>query len=515
MILRRWIDVTDLVYYLTRHSSVSGIQRVVANCLPLLLADIAAEVVQFDPQRMTFTHLPRGEVLDLAALASGAAVGGPQPDVRRMAQQLADLASLATPIEPNPGDVLTVVGAGWTHGDFFKAVQGMKLRGAAVVVLLYDLIPVMTHGFPHDTRVEFERYAHGVIELADRVPAISHHTRADYRRFCDRWGRTPQPGRVLRLPPGLTPSSAGSPEPAGKSTDSTPLPQHGGDRLAWPRPYVLMVGTIEVRKNHLTALRAWQTLIAEHGRDMVPDLVCVGRAGWNANEFLEAVAATGGLWGRLHLLDAEVDDTRLTALYTGCLFTIYPSSYEGWGLPIAESLAFGKPVITTTATSLPEVAGDLATYVTPEDPRALADAAWTLITDPALRLSTGHAASTTFQPGTWAEVADTLVAEMRDAVGLTPHDPGLPTLTPGSSTAWPAWSPTKGPPTTAYVSMNTSPPTAPCPSPGRSTAPTGKASPCSPSPATHCGATPTPSPSPAGHPSPSTSSSPTPDPSAC
>jgi hypothetical protein len=110
------------------------------------------------------------------------------------------------------------------------------------------------------------------------------------------------------------------------------------------------------------ALRAWQKLIERHGEDSVPDLVCVGRLGWNSAAFLREYVFTNGLSGKLSVLSSSVDDRELARFYAHSEFTIYPSNYEGWGLPISESLAFGKVPVVARNSSLPEAGGDLAVY---------------------------------------------------------------------------------------------------------------------------------------------------------
>ena len=122
------------------------------------------------------------------------------------------------------------------------------------------------------------------------------------------------------------------------------------------------VGTVESRKNHILALNAWKQLIAKHGAENEPDLVCIGRLGWNAAAFLEEYVATQGLLGKVSVLSNSVTDEELARFYANAEFSIYPSRYEGWGLPVSESLAFGKVAIVANNSSLPEAGGKLATY---------------------------------------------------------------------------------------------------------------------------------------------------------
>jgi len=83
----------------------------------------------------------------------------------------------------------------------------------------------------------------------------------------------------------------------------------------------------------------------EQGDDP-PHLICVGRMGWKATAFVSGLVETNYLDGRVHLL-REISDTDLWTLYSRCLFTVCPTLYEGWGLPVGESLAMGKICVSS------------------------------------------------------------------------------------------------------------------------------------------------------------------------
>lgn len=128
------------------------------------------------------------------------------------------------------------------------------------------------------------------------------------------------------------------------------------------RPFVLSVSTIEARKNHTYLLSIWKLFI-EEGLDP-PDLVFVGRYGWRVADLMEQLRATNFMDGRVHVLH-DLSDPELEQLYDACLFTAFPSFVEGWGLPIGESLAHGRPCVASNTSSMPEVGGDLVDYVDP------------------------------------------------------------------------------------------------------------------------------------------------------
>ena len=122
-----------------------------------------------------------------------------------------------------------------------------------------------------------------------------------------------------------------------------------------PDRFVLFVATIEGRKNHQLMLDIWRRMVVDG--DDPPSLVCVGRVGWRTQTFLAELVETNYLDGKIVLLE-EISDEHLKLLYSRCLFTVCPSLYEGWGLPVGESLAAGKICVCSDRASLPEVAGE-------------------------------------------------------------------------------------------------------------------------------------------------------------
>jgi glycosyltransferase involved in cell wall biosynthesis len=123
---------------------------------------------------------------------------------------------------------------------------------------------------------------------------------------------------------------------------------------------VLGVGTLEPRKNLERLIEAWAGMQSEEY-----ELVLVGSIGWDAGAILRRARRR-----RVRLL-GYVNDDDLVALYSLCEAFCYPSLYEGFGLPVLEAMAAGAPVITSSVSSLPEVAGDAAVLVDPRDAQAI------------------------------------------------------------------------------------------------------------------------------------------------
>lgn len=148
--------------------------------------------------------------------------------------------------------------------------------------------------------------------------------------------------------------------------DAVPLDAGRRSRLGIPGQYVLMVGTIEPRKNHLNTLRAFER--SGVGKEM--PLLLAGRPGW-AYEAALRKARELETRGIVRVLD-YVPEEDLPGLYAGAQAVLYPSITEGFGIPVIEALASGTAVLTGTAPALREVGGDQACYADPLDVDELA-----------------------------------------------------------------------------------------------------------------------------------------------
>jgi glycosyltransferase involved in cell wall biosynthesis len=146
--------------------------------------------------------------------------------------------------------------------------------------------------------------------------------------------------------------------------------------------YLLYVGTLQPRKNLGRVVEGFARLASAPGMGDV-QLVLAGKRGWLYEDLLAQIGREG-LEGRV-LFPGYVDEAELAALYSSALGFVFPSLYEGFGIPVLEAQACGVPVMTSNNSSLPEVAGDAALLVDPNDVDAIADAMLRLATDEALR----------------------------------------------------------------------------------------------------------------------------------
>jgi glycosyltransferase involved in cell wall biosynthesis len=189
--------------------------------------------------------------------------------------------------------------------------------------------------------------------------------------------------------------------------DQAILSQHG-----IKDPYILGLGTLQPRKNFSTLIRAYNQLAREH--QILHKLVIAGGKGWLYDDIFDTVKELG-LEERV-LFTGFVDDEHLPALYRGAELFAFPSLYEGFGIPIIEAMGCGTPVVTSTSSSLPEVAGDAALCVNPHDSTALTDAMWRSLSDTTLRQTLRQRGLERVKLFSWENAASTLLKVYRKAL---------------------------------------------------------------------------------------------------
>jgi glycosyltransferase involved in cell wall biosynthesis len=396
-------DVSDLVYYIGHHDHLTGIQRVQASLLLGLKQARSTQkrgYITFNARTGDFEALDPQYFERLLADLS-------LPQSKRTVTfdkhqaQLGILPS-ARPISPeslalkdDERLVLYLLGAAWVNDDYFHRISNFKRRyGALFVMTVHDLIPVFARETcDPDTAAVFDHFLRKSFLHTDHYFAVSEHTALDLHRFARLNGHTNVPVSVVENAHTFD-EFLRSPTKAVRNRD---------------RPYVLFVSTVEGRKNHSYIFDVWLELTKR--MDNVPELICIGRLGWKAEAFLERMLASKNLNGKIKLL-TDVPDSRLDGLYRGCLFTVYPSLYEGWGLPVGESLAKGKLCVVSDRSSLPEVAGEFGIYIDVESVNDGADKIQKLIQDDSYRSDMERRLHVEFQPRTWQAAAEDLLAKL-------------------------------------------------------------------------------------------------------
>ncbi|OWJ56874.1 glycosyltransferase family 4 protein [Inquilinus limosus] len=293
----------------------------------------------------------------------------------------------------NAGDRVFISGATWGSRflPYLDALEEVKRRlGIEVSLFVHDLIPLIApEHVVNDVPEQFSDWIERMCRFADLFLVNSESTGRDLDRFLRTQAVPAVPIRVVPLAHEfLLPEDQGAARRPARFFD--PERHSLGDRRircevlnAALLPYVLVVGTIESRKNVWTLALVWQEIHRRLGFD-TPRLVFAGKHGWAKQAFDDFLQGTGHLDGYIRIVDRP-DDAELAHLYRHCLFSVSVSYYEGWGLPIGEGLWFGRPVVASNVSAMPEVGGALVEYVDPYDPRSILDACLKLITDEAYR----------------------------------------------------------------------------------------------------------------------------------
>ena len=179
-----------------------------------------------------------------------------------------------------------------------------------------------------------------------------------------------------------------------------------------PVPYVLSVGALQPRKGFPMLIRAFKRLCARWHEPI--ELLIAGQRGWMWED-IEAEAKLTPFAERVHLL-GYVSDEQLPSLYAGATLVAIPSFYEGFGLPLLEAMACGSPVVASNASCFPEVCGDAAQMVDPQDEEAWTDAMIELLEDPAKREKLRRRGLARAAQFTWQRTAEQTLAVYRKTV---------------------------------------------------------------------------------------------------
>ncbi len=178
------------------------------------------------------------------------------------------------------------------------------------------------------------------------------------------------------------------------------------ERLGFKFPYILYIGSLEPRKNLLRLLEAYNQLLdwSSHWH-----LVIVGARNIWKSEPLEKFVGEHNLQSHIHF-PGYIPDDELPALYNGADLFVFPSLYEGFGLPVLESMACGTPVVTSNTSSLPEVAGDAALLVDPYNVEEIAGAMQLILSDVEFAIDLRSRGLERAKKFTWEKTASQTIA---------------------------------------------------------------------------------------------------------
>jgi glycosyltransferase involved in cell wall biosynthesis len=271
----------------------------------------------------------------------------------------------------------------------------ISIPGLINVAWAHDVIPLLHPQYFHaDAQFNFRENVK-MFGRADRVYANSECTRKDLIEHT-----AVQPTKVIAA--GIASSGAFGPREDGVLG---PILSQLGLRQ---RGYILAVATVEPRKNHLRLLHGYLQL--RRRLPDCPDLVIVGTMGWDYQKMM-TFRSENGLEGLVKTFSDRSEED-LICLYSGALFSVYLSVYEGFGLPILEAMMCGCPVLTSDRSSMPEVAGGAATLVNPYDVDAIADALHEMATNGQLRANLSKRGKSRSQVYSWEKSSRVIMDDL-------------------------------------------------------------------------------------------------------
>ncbi|MDP9422823.1 MAG: glycosyltransferase family 4 protein [Pseudomonadota bacterium] len=330
------IDVSRLIWRQWTNRLPTGIDRVCRAYLQHF-ASRAQAVVQFRRLQLILDSADSARLFNLL-------LDNPNHYRTRLAQILG--AAALRPARRVDNKLYLNVG----HTGLNSAFLGPWLarRGLKPVILIHDLIPITHPEYCREGEADrhWQRMTNA-LEAASAMIVNSRATESDLRAFAR--------SRGLPMPPCLV-AWLGTDMPPATAVTSAALSE---------RPYFVMVGTIEARKNHLLILEVWAELVGRLGAK-APELVIIGQRGWEADAAIAILDNLGPLSCHVREL-GRCDDESMERLIAGAQAMLMPSFVEGFGLPLVESLQKGVPVIASDVAVFREIAGNIPTCLDPTD----------------------------------------------------------------------------------------------------------------------------------------------------
>jgi glycosyltransferase involved in cell wall biosynthesis len=251
----------------------------------------------------------------------------------------------------NEGDELFIFWGEWADEQFVDAVVQAHVDGISLAHIVYDMLPILTPQYSGHSTDAMNRYYRAVLPLCRLVLSISESTKQDLTMWLENNNLTVPYIETFRLGDDFA-----LVEPV------MPVLEEFQEKIVKGGSYLLCVGTVEARKNHTLLYYVYK--LAQSRSVDLPPLVIVGRRGWHTDDIYDMMISDPEVKDKFIFM-TNTSDEELSWLYRHCLFTVYPSFYEGWGLPIAESIAYGKPCLASDTSSMMEIAGSLIDYFSP------------------------------------------------------------------------------------------------------------------------------------------------------
>ncbi|WP_336269499.1 glycosyltransferase [Vreelandella arctica] len=254
------------------------------------------------------------------------------------------------------GSIVLSFGGAWVaHDLYFKGLINCKQSSQSVLYLLiHDLVRYkLNYLYPVESASKFELNARHLFSHVDAFLTYSQSTKLDLTEFLKEYNFNETEIIEIRLGDYIPK------EISAIDSSSSIVDKYSNEE------YVMFVSSFDKRKNHALLLKVWERLIETRG-ESVPKLLLIGKVMWPDDPVVEELTRNEKISKHVHHL-VDIKDNELDWLYKNCLFTVFPSVYEGWGLPVVESLLYNKFCITSNASSTAEIAPYLTELLDPYD----------------------------------------------------------------------------------------------------------------------------------------------------
>lgn len=297
------------------------------------------------------------------------------PGLRRRIEQrvYSAVASRYKQAAPQKGDTIFITWGEWWDGVYLAMLERLHDEGVHLSTVIHDVGPMVAPHLSGHSTASLSAYCQRIVPLCDMVFCVSRNTQADLTVWLQQHGYSIPPMTVIRLGEDF-------------SSDPPQRPHHENFAASGLKgdDYIMCMGTVELKKNH-TLLYYTYRLAYERGITL-PKIIVAGRKGWMSEVFLELISKDPQIKNQFVFVE-QPSDAELVWLYEHCRFTLLPSYYEGWGIPIAESLYYGVPCASSNTSSMVEIGEGIIEHFSPSssdeclqaiqrwlDPAALADA---------------------------------------------------------------------------------------------------------------------------------------------
>lgn len=398
-------DITDLLVYFENNRLPTGVQRVQMEVINRILTSTDAQKIAVVTFIDTFDDWVKVNPVSLVNLCNLTSNSGELTDLlwsEARNKLLAEVA-IGKPYAMSERQVLCALGSAWHTTNYCLRVRNTKkCYGIYFVPLIYDLIPIVAGQYCDDANVRrFIEFFLGIVDLSDFYLCISEASKRDLIDVTNRIGKPVNSDNisVVALNADFRHHSQAV------TLASVKMPSVS----EWP--YILVVATIELRKNQIGILNAFELLASKHGVHRLPKIIFVGKFGYGSEKVRARIDESADLQKSVVILNG-LDDVILGELYKRALFTVYPSFYEGWGLPVTESLCYGKVPLVANNSSLLEAGEDYAVYYETDSPQALMSGMEQLIFNHKARTEKERYIKQQFTPRSWSQISDQISSQL-------------------------------------------------------------------------------------------------------